>query len=839
MGSTFRGLRGHLGRLVATTLAVVFGVAFVAGTLVFADTTRAAYTKAFSAVAHNVDVSVRSADKDDLLTADDLTYVRQLPAVAASSAWMATRLALLDAHGRPVTNFGLVGWAVSTDGPVDLLPFALTGRVPGAEEALLDTDTAQRLGYEIGETITVVDATGERHRLSLVGILDFGVDGRYAGETVVGLPAAAITALTGVEGYEEIVAQARPGVGPADLADAVDLGSRAVVVTGEQRRTELLDAEASWLVPFRLFLLLFGVVSLIVAAFVIYNTFAVLTALRMRQLALLRCVGATRGQLFGATLAESAIVGLVGGAAGVLGGVGVAYALVALLNSQLDLRVPVAAPVVGVAAIVVGLVLGVGVTVAAAFVPALRATRTSPLAALRDHAVEAGTRRRVARSVLAALVAGAGIAITAVGARNPDLETGTVLIVAGGIVTFLGLLVAAPLFVGPLSTVLGARPARLFGSPARLASANTRRNPGRTAITSATLMIGIGLMSIFSVVFSSLQVTATRQITDQFPVDFVVTGVRYGPDEPVLPAGYADAARSRPEFSGVAQVRSAIAMVGDVEVRVGAVDPASLGSLITPSVKAGALADLRPGTGIVATNRFGIGETPLGATLAVAGTASTMPVRVVALATALAPGAGNLDLLVVWSDFAAIAGDAPDTAVLAKAAPGVSPVAATAALDALAQAYPLASVGSVADLSSDLESTVNSILAVIAGLLVITVLISLFGIANTLALSVVERTRESATVRALGLTRAQLRGSLLTESVLMASVGAVVGLVFGLVYGAILVDKVLSILQPVVVVPWSWFLGIVAIATVTAVLAAVLPARRAARSSIVEAMAQT
>lgn len=838
MRSALRGLRGHLGRLVATTLAVVFGVAFVAGTLIFADTTRAAYTNAFSAVAKNVDVSVRPAG-EDLLTADDIAYVRQQPAAAATSAWMAARLALLDAHDRPVTNFGLVGWAVSTDGPVDLLPFALTGRVPGADEALLDTDTAQRLGYEIGDTITVVDATGERHGRSLVGILDFGADGRYAGETVVGLPAAAITALTGVDGYEEIVARARPGVTSADLADAVDLGTRAVVVTGEARRTELLDAEASWLVPLRLFLLLFGVVSLIVAAFVIYNTFAVLTALRVRQLALLRCVGATRAQLFGATLAQSAIVGVVGGGAGVLGGVGVAYALVALLNSQLDMRIPAAAPVVGAAAIAVGLVLGVGVTVAAAVLPALRATRTSPLAALGDHAVEAGTRRRVVRSVLAALVGLAGIALTVVGSREPDLETGTVLVVAGGTVTFFGLLVAAPLFVGPLSTVLGALPARLFGSPARLASANTRRNPGRTAITSATLMIGIGLMSIFCVVFSSLQVTATQQISEQYPVDFVVTGLRYGPDEPVLPAGYADAVRSRPEFAGVAQVRSVNATVGDEQVRAGAVDPASLGSLVTPPVTAGALADLGPGTAIVATNRFGIGETPLGATLTVAGPVSTIPVRVVALAPALVPGAGNLDLLVSWSDLAAIGGDVPETAVLAKAAPGVSPVAATAALDALAQEYPLASVGSVADLSSDLESTVNSILAVIAGLLVITVLISLFGIANTLALSVVERTRESATVRALGLTRGQLRGSLFTESVLMAAVGAVVGLGFGLVYGAILVNKAMSLLQPVVVVPWSWFLGIVAIAAVTAVLAAVLPARRAARSSIVEAMAQT
>lgn len=842
--STLRGLRGHLGRLVATTLAVVFGVAFVAGTLVFADTARAGYTEAFARTAANVDVSVRppadAGEEAGLLTSAQLAGIRRLPGVAAAEGRMVAELALLDRDGRPVTNFGLVGFAISTDGDSALRPFEIVGRAPGTGEAVLDTDSAQRLGYHVGDAIAVVAANGEQHRYRLVGLIDFGASQEYSGQSAVGLPAAVITTLTGTDGYVEFAIHARENVNPADLAGAVagQLDPGARVLTGEERRTELVSESASWLDSFRLFLLLFGVISLIVAAFVIYNTFAVLGALRIRQTALLRCVGATRRQLFGATLIEAGLVGLVGGAAGILLGIGVAYGLVVLLNSQIRAGIPLGSPVLGPGAVATGLVLGVVVTVASAFVPAVRATRASPLAALRDQPTGAtGRRRRAIRVVAAVLVGLLGIAVTAFGAISSSPEAAAVLIVAGGVVTFLAVLIASPLFVAPLSTVIGAVPARLFGTTARLAVANARRNPGRTAITAATLMIGVGLMSVFSVVFSSLGVTAARQIAAQFPVDIVANGLRYGNAEPTLPAGYAEAVRARTEFSAVAQVRTTIATVDGEPVRIGAIDPAALGTLITPPITEGRLADLAPGTAIVAGGRTWLGD--IGTTVSVAGSGSRAELRIVAVASALAPGAGDMDLLVQWSEFASLAGEVPDTAVLAKTAPGVSAAQALAALDALGDEYPLVIVSSVAELSNSLESIVDSILAVLAGLLGITIVISLFGISNTLALSVVERTRESATIRALGLTRGQLRATLLIESLMMAAIGALVGLVFGLVFGAVLAARTLAELDPVVAVPWGWFGGIVLIVTVTAMLAAVLPARRATRASIVAAMADT
>jgi len=841
--STLAGLRGQLRRLVATTLAVVFGVAFVAGTLIFGDTARAGYVEAFAGIATNVDVVVQPAgDGKAPLTGVQLAAVRALPDVAAAEGRMAAPLALLDKRKRPVTNFGQIGLAVSVDGDAGLRPYEIAGRNPGAGEALLDTDTAERLGYATGDTITVVDSVGERRPLVVVGLIDFGVSRQYAGQSVVGLPSGAVVSFTGRGDFREIAIRARDGVDPAALtaavAAAVGAGQRAI--TGGQWRADLVEDAAGWVTPFRIFLLLFGLVSLIVAAFVIYNTFAVLGALRVRQTALLRCVGATRRQIFGATVLESAIVGLVGGALGTLLGVGVSYALVGLFNSTVDAGIPVRSPVLGALPIVAGLVLGSVVTVAAALLPALRATRTLPVAALRDQPTASPGARRVAvRTGSAVLVAGLGVAVTVLGYRNSDQQTGTILIVFGGVLTFLGLLIASPLFIGPLCTVLGAVAARPFGTPGRLARADSRRNPGRTAITSATLMVGIGLMSVFTVVMSSVDVTTAGVLARQYPVDFVATGVRYGTEAATVPAGYADALRGRPEFDAVGQLRTAAATVNGVPVRIGAIDAASLGTLITPDLTAGTLADLTAGTAILAARPATLGNTPLGGTLTIAGERSTASVRVVAVAPALAPAVGNLDLLVVWPDLVAIAGEVDDTAVFATTAPGVSPNAAAAALDALADRYPLVSVGGVAILRSDLESTVDSLLALVAGLLVITIVISLFGVANTLSLSVVERTRESATIRALGLTRGQLRVTLLLEALLMAAAGALIGLGFGLAYGAVLVNKVLSALDPILVVPWAWFGGIIALVTLTAVLAALLPARRAVRSAIVAAMADT
>lgn len=845
--TTLAGARAHARRMLATALAVVLGVGFVAGTMIFGDTARAGFYDEFSRTARHVDVAIEPpAGKGERppLGADLAAAVRAVPGVAEADARMVQPLPMLDAHGRVISNFGAAGLAVSTDGAADLRSFDVTGRVPAAAgEAVLDDETAAHQHLAAGDTITVLDRDGAKHRYTLVGLIGFGTAKQFSGQTVVGLPAAEITRLTGATGYAEIVVRGAGDVGQAALAARIRaVAPGAAVVTGDQRRLDLANSATQVAGQFQTVLLVFGIVSLIVAAFVIANTFAILLAQRVRETALLRCVGATRGQIFGSVLLESLLVGLAGAIAGDVLGIGVCYGLLGLLNGVLHAGVPVHAVVLAPAPLLIGAAAGVLVTVAAALLPAVRATRTSPLSALRDlPAARTGSRAGlIVRVAASAVLAAAGVWVTAAGSHHSVTQTGTLLIVAGGVVTFLAVLLLAPLFVAPLTALIAAVPARLFGPPVRLAGANARRNPGRTAVTTASLMIGAGLIALFTVLVASVKATGAEQLAGHYPVDYAMSGIRLGDGDQAgtapIPAGYVQRLRARPEFSAVVETREATVTADDGrQVRLAAVDPAALGGIIRPELTSGSLADLTAGTAIVNPGRALAGRQSI--TLSAGGRTATL--RVVGTTTARLPGGGPLDAIVTWDDLVALAGPGADTTVLAKAAPGVSAVASRDALDQLADDYPQIEVSSVADLSSDLDNAVNGLIALFGGLIGTAILISLFGIANTLALSVVERTRESATLRALGLTRGQLRVTLLVEALLMALVGALVGIAYGLVYGRLVVGEAFAGLRPIVTVPWAWLAGLLVAAALAGVLAAVLPARRAARASIVAAMAET
>jgi putative ABC transport system permease protein len=431
--------------------------------------------------------------------------------------------------------------------------------------------------------------------------------------------------------------------------------------------------------------------------------------------------------------------------------------------------------------------------------------------------------------------------VTRAGWTTTDNQRSTLIIVAGGVVAFLALLVATPLFVGPLTAAVAAGPRRLFGAPVRLAVANARRNPGRTAVTSATLMVGVALMALFSVLIASVRETVTRQEVERFPVDYIVQPVfNGGREDPSIPTGYAEALRGRDEFSQVIQVRAVGARVASVRGRVAALDPGSLGTTIPPPLTTGRIGDLRRGTAIVATRRDSTGTLAVGDTVQVEVGSHKASLTVVGTTARIDfPGAAALDALLSWDQLAELAGPVGDTTVMAKAAPGVSPVASRAALDAVSDTYPLVRVSSLAEAATDIANAVNGLIALLAGLMGTTILIALFGVANTLSLSVVERTRESATVRALGVTRGQLRATLLVEAMLMAVVGALVGIAFGVLYGQLLMRRLFGEFDPLVVIPWTWVAGLVALAAVAGALAAVLPARRASRGSIVAALADT
>jgi putative ABC transport system permease protein len=840
--TTLAGLRAHKLRLVATGLAIILGVGFVAGTLIFSDTAKAALYDQFARAAKNVDVSVLGAPAGDpTLAQSTVDIVGKVSGVGSVDGRMRQPLPLLDKKGKLVTSGTEPGLTLSAGTVAALRPYDLVaGDAPtGPGAAALDRDTAARTGYVIGDQITVLDQRQEKHRLTLVGVVSFGTSKQYAGQSVVILTDGAITGLTGGTGYSQVVASAAAGGSAQELAQRVAAALPGLrVTTGGQYRDDLANDAINQLRAFRMVLLIFALIACVVSAFVIYNTFNILIAQRVRQIALLRCVGAARGQIFGSVLLESAIVGLVAAVAGVGLGIGLGYGLFSGADA-LGAALPAHGVVLTANPIALALLLGIGVSVGSALLPALRATRVAPLAALRALPPADGRGARRWPLVAGALVVGAlGTWLTVLGSTSrAGAEAATLLVVAGGLVNFFAILICGPLFIPALTAVLGWLPGKVFGVPARLAVNNARRNPGRAAATTAALMIGVGLMSSATVALATVKATTTEQLSLHYPVDFVLLPNNVGGQPAGIPAALSLQLRGAPELRTVAEVRGTPATLNGHRITLGTVDPTGMASLFGMALPltAGTTATFGPGSiilfdGSPAARGVHVGDT---VTLS-ADRGGTF--RVAALVAGYSPAG---DAVVGWDDFASLRSSTMDDIVLVTAADGVDPVRSRAAVEAVTDAYPLVNVSSLADWRYQITSGVNTLIAVVAALLAIAIIIALIGIVNTLSLSVFERTRESAMTRALGLTRGQLRATLLTEALLMGAVGAIVGVSFGVLYGWATTRVMFTGFAAVITIPVGQLLGYLALASSAAVVAALLPARHAARASIVAAMAET
>ncbi|GAA4253285.1 ABC transporter permease [Dactylosporangium darangshiense] len=803
------GLR--LQRLVPTLLAVVLAVAFVAGTLIYRDTAEATLYDEYARAARNVGVAL-TARSGARLAPSTVDTMRADPAYSAVDGRMAERLPLLDSRGRLVTDLGEPGYGVNTGTAAALRPYDVhSGRLPERDgEAALDTRSAQRLGVAVGGTITVVDAAEARRSLLVVGLVDATGFGGSGTSTVV-LTDAELTRLTGATGYREVVGRLRTGADATAArtrAQAADPTARAR--TGEQLRRDLAREASGQLGGLFVGIALFALVAALVAGFVIVNTFTILMAQRLRETALLRCVGAGRGQVFRLVLAEAVVVGLLGSLCGTALGLLVAYGLSRLSPA---LGLPEGGVVLGAVPLLAGPALGVLVTVGAAVVPALRAARVRPVAALRAAVPETAARRRLP-VVLAVPAAAAGTALTVAGV----LGTGgalpaMTLVMLGGIGNFAALLLLSPRLAGPAVRVLGWVPARLFGVPAKMAVANAARNPARTAATTATLVIGVALMAGGGTVAATVNRTAEAQLNAAFPVDFLLTPAVPGSLVPAAVAGEVRAAG----FPVAAPVRQG----WSGSVLVGTVDPAAF----RPKVTAGRLEDLRAGTAIVPAASDALGSRPVGSRIDLAAGD-----RRLSLTVAATVQSSSLvgDVIVSDADFAALFPGVTDDAMVLVRAPSAD---ARARLDAALEAHPLVQVADLAQVRDERNAAIDQLVGVIAALLGFALVIAVIGIGNTLSLSVVERTAEIALVRALGLTRGQLRATLLAEALLMALAGALGGVAFGVPYGWLLTIAGFGAVDPLLSVPILRLSLFVALAAAAAVLAAVLPARRAARTT--------
>ncbi|MEU7570850.1 FtsX-like permease family protein [Micromonospora sp. NPDC049240] len=819
---TLRQVRAEGLRLLLSSLAIVLGVAFVAGTLMLTDGMRTGAYERAGAFDRHTDLAAYAGSRP--LSPALVDRVRAVDGVAAAAGELTGTAGVVGADGRPVLGYAVLA-AIPTEPALQSYD-VVAGRLPQrAGELVLDERTVARQRFVLGAPVSVGGAGGAARPYTLVGAVDVAGTNRDVGGPFIGLTGADALAVDGGRGYGRIMVAARPGVDPAALADRV----RAVVGPGVPVRDHaaVLDAAVADAVrdlrQFELLLGTFAAVAVVVAGFVIANTFAIVLAQRSRRTALLRLVGATRGQVYRATLAEAALTGLFASVLGVLAGTALSAGLGALLGGT---GAPVADGIT-VTARTVLLSLGSGVllTVLAAALPAWQGTRVAPVAALTDAATRPARPAGRVRLAVGALVLAAGVAAL-LGAGT----TGQVpLVAAGGLLAFGGIVAFGPVLVPALVRVLGVPLGALFGVPATLAVANAVRNPRRVAATATAMVIGIGLVSSFVVGAGSVKAGIERAVDARVGVDFLVTGI--GGE---LPARLVDELAARPELGVVHEQRSRV--TDGVEVR--AAHPALVRRTLS-AVDAGDPGAFGPGSVLVHRELAAARGWTVGATVTVAG----RPFRVAAVvaddrpATAGGRVPTGYAVELVDADFGRLF--PAERGYLAEIDPadGVSPDVARSAVESVVTRYPTVNVLDQAAYKRMLSGTVDLVLGFVTVLLGLAVVISLVGVANTLSLSVVERTRETAVLRAVGLSRAGMRAALAVEAVLTALVGTVLGVALGIAVAAGAMAVVARVGGDfTVVLPWGRLGMIVAVAVLAALLASVLPARRALARPVVAAL---
>jgi putative ABC transport system permease protein len=846
-------LRAHKARMLLSSITVLLGVGFVAGTLIFTDSIKQSFFDSFARQAKNVDAAVTPAgglqvssitnqrDKKTVSPAA-LDAIRNLPDVASAEGRVLGPAPILDKTGKVVKENGNtgVGVAFPADAKLGYFDFA-SGRAPqAAGEVALDKATAEDRHFALGDAVTVIDHGDQPETFHLVGIFDTSTDKTYAGETVAGFDTATALRVTGSAGYDQIAVRAKAS-GDQDhlVTELKDLpvldGSGDTFYTGAQLTTELANQAVGYINGFGTFLLVFAVIAALVSALVIQNTFQILVAQRARELALLRCVGATRRQVFGSTLIEATVFGILASTAGFFAGIGLSQGLAVLLNA-VGLNMPTDRLVVNPSAALYSIGLGLLLTVGSAVLPARAATRVAPVQALSAQLGETRVTRKAGRVrvTIGLLLAAAGIAVGYLGMQNQDRSQGFMILTGGAMVTFVGVLALGPVIAAPVIRLLGWLPGRVLGPTARLATANAGRNPRRVAATTAALTIGITLVTMFTVVTSSIKASATDSIKQHFPFDYQVVA----DSDRAIPADAVAKLKALPQVNpAAAQYDGKITLNGQSE-RAGAMDAVGYHTLINPIMKQGSISDVVPGSVALQDGQLKSLHTAVGQTVtATAAGGSTLTLKVVAAYED--SGIGMPDAAVSVPDFQRLLPAKGPDSVSMLAKPGVSPAASRSAIEAAVGEDPLLTVNSVADYKNQLNSSLDQILALFTAMLGLAILIALIGIANTLSLSVLERSRESALLRALGLTKQQLRRMLMVEAMLMAVLGVSLGIVMGGGFGWALVHLVAKATGAgSLAIPYQQLLIYVVAGALAGVLAAVVPARRAARQTVAAAITQ-
>lgn len=835
---TLAHMRTHRSRLALTLIAVVLGVTFVTGSLVLTDTSQKLFEDQFRTASAGVDLTIRDAAafdsamgvevERDPLPADLLERVRAVDGVADAAASAAGQ-GLLEADGEPLVPAGsslLSSWSPAPFGAFEIRE----GSEPAADgEVVLDVATAETYDITIGDEVTVKADTAET--LTVVGLAGFGTEDGLADTTValVSLPTAQRLLDLGDQ-VTQVQAIAADGVTPTELQSAVgeDLGAAYDLATSQDTVAAGAAAAAAKLSMIRVMLLSMAGAALLVGGFLIANTFAIVISQRSRELALLRAAGATARQLHRSVLGEALVVGAVGAVLGTGLGIVAGYGLRGVARA-FGVALPDGGLVVAPRTLLIALAIGVMVTVLSAVGPARKAARVAPVEAMRENGAVPPSRRRTVLGWVAAVVAVAAVGSTVVGAD--------VLVVAtGAAAALVALTLLGPVLAPRLARLVG-RPLDAAGMTGRLARESAARAPRRTAATTTALAIGLTLITFMTILGQSVKATAAGTYEEVIAADLVIESARA---EMLggLSHDVHHAVEDVPEVAVVSRMRYGHWKDAGATSALTAIDPATIGEVANVDMVAGSLDALADGGIVIGAEQAAERGLEVGDTLTLTfSRTGDQDLEVVGLvddgdAQALATG-----YLISMDTYAEHFTEDVDASLLVKLEEGVDAEAGEEAVaDALAE-FPTADVRDMAAAVAARAGAVDQILGMVTVLLLLAVAIALLGITNTLALSIVERTREIGLLRAVGMTRKQVRWMVRWEATLVAALAVVIGVGLGAGLGAATV-RALSGAEPVPVAwPADRLLLVVLLATVAGLLAGMLPARRAARLDVLQAVA--
>ncbi len=827
-----RNLAAHKVRLALTVLSVVLGTAFITGSFVFTDTLQRTFDGIFGDVAQGVDVRVSPEESGSSgVPVEDIATVEALPGVDRTTPYIGGTLVLLGSDGAAIQTGGapVEGYAYYPPDEFVGEPREFVEGTPPAEDGqiALNASAAERGGLEVGDRTSILSITQGTVPVTVSGIYNLETDtGGYIGAMFTESQASSLFTDGRHVGYLNIAGDG--SLSPDELRDEVAAAVPGTKVqTGAEVAEETKSQVSEALNFLNYFLLAFGAIALLVGTFIIYNTFSMIVAQRLRELALLRAIGASRKQVGRSVTLEALVVGLIGSIIGIAAGVALAYGLRAALNAA-DLGLPSGPLQLTPRTVVVALIVGIVVTAVSAYAPARRAMRVPPVAAMREESTGTveGLRVRTLAGIVAAVV---GVVLVVFGAQGTG--GGAASAVGGGaFLLVVAVMLAAPALSRPVVGALGAVFARPFGAVGRLARTNATRNPRRTAATAFALTLGLMLVSVIGVFGSSAKASVDAAVDNGVRADFMLTG----PQMFGVPLPAADAAK------GVDGVVEVVPVHG---VRANLAGEDGFGTSVTGVLDD--VIDLQMVDGVpeATGNELIVNQstaTEKGWTVG-----STVPITSRDGETVDATVAGiyhDSQLIGPWvmsqQIYEQFTPPATRSAivVLMNTADGADPSAVRSGLEAATKEYVIVQVLDREQFKGQQAQQIDTLLAILYGLLALAVVIAILGIVNTLALSVVERRREIGMLRAVGMQRMQVRRTIYLESLLIAVFGAIVGVVLGLSFGWAFVRTLADQGLDIISVPWSQVVGMLVASAVIGVLAALWPGNRAAKTPPLEAI---